>query len=52
MALEDFCLVTGLGFLLVYAVTLATSVSIILEQRKRDLAMHRIRCPSRRNNLL
>ncbi len=52
MALEDFCLVTGLGFLLVYAVTLVTSVSIVIEQRKRDLALHRIRCPSRRNSRL
>ena len=44
MALEDFCLVTGLGFLLVYAVTLTASVSIIVEQRRRNLALHRIRC--------
>ncbi len=51
MALEDFCLVTGVSFLMVYAVTLAASVSIIIEQRKRNLALHRIRCPSRRSHL-
>ncbi|CAN5381938.1 hypothetical protein BH10CYA1_BH10CYA1_21220 [soil metagenome] len=48
MALEDFCLVLGVGFLLVYAVTIATSVSIILEQRQRNLPAHRIRCASSR----
>lgn len=48
MALEDFCLVSGIGFILVYAVTLMAGFSIIVDQRKREMAMHRIRCVSKR----
>ncbi len=48
MALEDFCLLSGILFLLIYAVTIATSLTIIIERRKHDLAMNRIRCPAKR----
>jgi len=51
MALEDFCLVAGVVFVLIYLVTVAAAVSIIIEQRKRKLAMHRIRYHSRRRSL-
>jgi hypothetical protein len=44
MALEDFCLLSGILFLLVYVLTLAASLSIVFQQRKRDLILHRIRC--------
>jgi hypothetical protein len=48
MALEDFCLVSGIGFVLLYAVTLAASWAIVRDYRRRDNALHRIRCPVRR----
>lgn len=51
MALEDFCLAVGVVFVLIYLLTLAAAISIVVEQRKRKLAMHRIRYHSRRRSL-
>jgi hypothetical protein len=36
MALEDFCLYTGIVFLLVYVITLVTYISMLRKGRRGD----------------
>lgn len=50
MATEDSLLLACVSFLLVYALTVITSVSIILENRQRQLARYQIRCSEKRRS--
>ena len=48
MALEDLCLVSGISFVVIYAAVIGTTLSIIKEQRQRELAFRRVRSPTKR----
>ncbi len=41
MTLEDLCLVSGICFVLLYAATLAANCLIAIDQRQRNLVLHR-----------